>query len=185
MRRVGSLCVMIGILVGSAGCAGMRSMAAGDATSPVESSPVMDQSRLEQIFSDQVEAISGPTGALQTQIDGIQVYCLSDPSTDRMRLIAPFARVTGMDPRIFEVLLRANFHGTLDARYAISDDYIFATYMHPISSLTKAEIESALSQVVSLVKTFGTTFSSGVLVIPEPIRSGPPGDAEDDDAALP
>jgi len=126
----------------------------------------MDQNRLERIFSDQVEAITGPTGAIQSQIDGIVIYCISDPANDRMRIIAPFSRVAGLDPRIPGVLLRANFHSTLDARYAISEDVIFAAFLHPLSSLTPEQIESAVSQVISLAKTFGTSYSSGELFFP-------------------
>ena len=48
-----------------------------------------------------------------------------------------------------------------------ADGVIFAAFLHPISSLTPVQIESAVSQVISLVKTFGTTFSSGGLVFPE------------------
>ena len=96
----------------------------------------MDQDRLERIFADEVDAIAGPSGALQTKVDGISVYCISDSAHDRMRIVAPIARVKGLDPRLHEVLLRANFHSTRDARYAISEDVVFAAFLHPISSLS-------------------------------------------------
>jgi hypothetical protein len=167
------------LLVGSvAGCAGLPASNATQESAISGSVAGMDQARLEQIFSDQVEAITGPTGALQTQIDGISVYLISDPANDRMRIIAPISRVTGIDPRIFEILLRANFHSSLDARYAISEDVIFATYLHPISSLTPELIPSALAQVISLVKTFGTSFSSGAPVFPAPTEETTEEDAD-------
>jgi hypothetical protein len=154
------------LALAASGCAGLGSSSTDGTLATHESSEPMDQNRVEQIFSDQVEAITGPAGALQSQIDGITIYCISDPANDRMRIVAPISRLSGLDPRINEILLRANFHSALDARYAISDDVIFAAFLHPISSLTRAQIESAVSQVISLVKTFGTSFSSGELLFP-------------------
>ena len=60
-------------------------------------------------------------------------------------------------------MLDANFHSALDARYAVSEGIVYALFLHPISSLTPQQIVSALDQVVSLVTTFGTSFSSGQL----------------------
>jgi hypothetical protein len=128
----------------------------------------MDQNRLERIFADEVDAIVGPSGALQTKVDGISVYCISDPAHDRMRIVAPIARVGGLDPRLHEVLLRANFHSTRDARYAISEDVVFAAFLHPISSLSPELIVSALEQVVALANNFGTTYSSSNLEFSAP-----------------
>ena len=78
-----------------------------------------------------------------------------------MRIVAAIAMLENLDPRVSNVLLRANFHSTLDARYAVSDGVIYATFLHPISSLSPELIESALAQVLSLAKTFGSSFSSG------------------------
>jgi len=125
---------------------------------------------MEQVFASQVQAIEGPTGAIRTRIDGINVYLISDPSKDRMRIVAPIALVEGLDQRIFDVLLQANFHNTLDARYAVSEGAIYGIFLHPISSLTPGLIESALAQVVSLAKTFGTTFSSEKLHFGNPAK---------------
>ena len=71
------------------GCAGFGSPGSAVSAGSETGREPMDQSRLEQIFSDQVEAIIGPAGALQSQVDGIPIYCISDPVNDRMRLIAP------------------------------------------------------------------------------------------------
>jgi hypothetical protein len=130
----------------------------------------MDQVRLEQIFADQVEAITGPSGAIQTQVDGVIVYCISDPANDQMRLIAPITRAAGLDPRINAILLRANFNNTGESRYALSEGVVFAAFLHPISSLTPEEIRVGLAQVVSLAKTFGTSFSSDEWPLPDPVQ---------------
>lgn len=123
----------------------------------------MTQADMELVFGSLVDAIEGPPGALRTRVDGVDVYLISDPANDRMRMVVQVARADELDARYLSVLLQANFHVTRDARYAISNGIVFATYLHPISSLTAAEIGSALGQVVSLRKTFGSSFSSGVL----------------------
>ena len=149
-------CILIGAVVGCA----TGSVEPVPETILIPEDEGMTPARMELIFSGLVPAIEGPTGAIRTQIDGINVYLISDPSRDRMRLLVPIADVQGLGPRILNVMLEANFSDTVDARYAISDGRIFATFMHPISSLTPELIESALAQVVSLYRTFGTRFSA-------------------------
>jgi len=64
---------------------------------------------------------------------------------------------------IKDKLLISNFHSTLDARYAVSDDVLYAAFIHPLSPLTEGELESAIRQVATLADTFETTYSSGDL----------------------
>lgn len=123
--------------------------------------PPMEQARLEMLFAEHVEAITGPPGAIETMVDGIKLYCISDPAHDRMRFVAPIARASALDPRVLAILLQANFHTTMDARYAISEDVVFAAFLHPLASLTPELVHSGMAQVLSLVQTFGTTFSAG------------------------
>jgi hypothetical protein len=160
-RRVGRLCFMVALVV-LCSCAKISGRPELQRGSDAADGP-MTRGRMELIFADQVDAIMGPPGAIQTQVDGINIYLISDPVHDRMRIMAPFAMVETLDRRVFDLLLRANFHSTLDARYAVSDGIVYAAFLHPISSLSPELLESALAQVLSLVKTFGTTFSSGVL----------------------
>jgi hypothetical protein len=145
------------------GCAGLSP---SDGEDSPAADVAMDQSRVERIFAEQVEAITGPPGAIHTVADGVQLYCISDPANDRMRLVVPIAQASSLDPRLLDVMMRANFHTTLDSRYAISEDVVFAVFLHPISSLSPELLRSAMKQVVSLAKTFGTSFSGGGPVYP-------------------
>ena len=122
----------------------------------------MTLAEMELIFRNLVDAIEGPPGAIRTQVDGVDVFLLSDPANDRMRMIVKVVNADELSVRHLAVLLQLNFEATLDARYAIANGVVFATYLHPISSLTAAEIESALEQVVNLRKNFGTAFSGAV-----------------------
>jgi hypothetical protein len=154
-----SFAMMFFVLCGCAGFSG----GASRGSDGIASDGPMTQGRMELLFADQVEAIMGPPGAIQTRIDGINVYLISDPENDRMRLVTPISMVETVDPRVNEILLRANFYSTLDARYAVSDGVIYATFLHPISSLSPELLSSALAQVLSLTKTFGSSFSGGEL----------------------
>lgn len=157
------------LLSGSLACA---SLGSGDSqrTSADETRGAMDQRRMERIFADQVDAIAGPEGAIHTVVDGVRIYLVSDPANDRMRILAPIAETQALDSRVLPVLLEANFHRALDARYATSEGVVYALYLHPLSTLTEEEIVSGFEQVLSLAKTFGTTFSSGKLQFGAPAR---------------
>jgi len=161
------------VLLASGGCAGMRGAGPGSASGGADGEP-MTQARMELLFSDEVDAIVGPPGAIQTQIDGISIYLISQPTFDRMRIVAPIAMAQNLNRRVLEVLMEANFRSTMDGRYAISEGVIYAVFMHPISSLEPELLRSGLAQVVSLVKTFGTTFSSGDIVARDPSAPSEP-----------
>ena len=83
-----------------------------------------------------------------------------------MRIIAPIAPLSETEGEQIMLAMAANFHSVLDARYAIGSGIVYAAYLHPLSSLTAEELESAIAQVAVAQQTFGTDYSSGVLVFP-------------------
>lgn len=167
MSRRLRACVLATLLVGLSGCAlgafvgGER--IEGEPTAAIGRDGDMTVAEMESIFAGQVDAIEGPPGAIRTRVGDISVYLISDELRDRMRIVAPIAHTDGIDPRVFNVLLEANFDRTLDARYGISEGVVYAVFLHPVSSLTPALIQSGFEQVLSLWRTYGTTFSSGKL----------------------
>ena len=52
--------------------------------------------------------------------DGVPMACISDPVHNRMRIIAPVIDEAKMTDPQRRIVLEANFHATLDARYATS-----------------------------------------------------------------
>ncbi len=80
--------------------------------------------------------------------------------------LAPIIKVTQLEPDHLKILLDANFHTALDARYATSEGMVYSAFIHPLRSLAEEELTSAIHQVASLVRTFGRTFSSTDLVFP-------------------
>ncbi|MCX4242172.1 type III secretion system chaperone [Paraliomyxa miuraensis] len=125
---------------------------------------------LERVLREAADEIEGEDGRWQLRLDDVALACMVDVHYDRMRLIAPIAELDEVSDDVRDACLEANFHTTLDARYATSDGVLYAAFIHPLSSLDAELAESALQQVANLVETFGTTFSSGALVFGLPPR---------------
>lgn len=103
---------------------------------------------------------------------GRRLFCICDPNADRMRLMTPI-----LDPATFEIvdpealgpselhrILQANYESALDARYGIAKGYLWAVYLHRLSSLTENDFSSALKQVSELAWTYGTSYSSHSMI---------------------
>ena len=83
-----------------------------------------------------------------------------------MRIISPIVEAHEVSDEKLRKCMEANFHSALDARYAIGDNVLWAAFIHPLRELETNQIVSAVSQVYSCAKTFGTTYSSGTLSFP-------------------
>lgn len=118
---------------------------------------------MEGLIHRLAEDVRGQPGALQFHFAAVSIACISDTNYDRMRLIAAIGRADELTAKQTRSILDANFHSALDARYATSDGIVYAAFIHPLSALTEQELESALHQVANLAKTFGTTYTSGLL----------------------
>jgi hypothetical protein len=59
--------------------------------------------------------------------------------------------------------MQANFDSALDARYAIAKGFLWGTFIHPLRALHARQFISGIGQTVNLVKTFGSTFTSGAM----------------------
>lgn len=118
-------------------------------------------------MESQIEASSshfqGETGAVQFVFGGVRMACISDVAHDRMRIVAPIVDVGELTTLELERMLISNYHSSLDSRYAISGDVVYAAFLHPLSSLSEDELASALRQVSTLARTFGSSYSSGEL----------------------
>ena len=123
----------------------------------------MTPDRLEQILKVQARDVQREGPALRFVYRGLLMACVFDTSSDRMRLLAPVAQLEQVSADQRQRALEANFHTSLDARYATSGGILYAVYLHPLRSLSDAELVSALFQLGNLVRSFGTAYSSGVL----------------------
>lgn len=105
----------------------------------------------------------GPNGAV-FEVEGISITLVYDTEADRMRLVAPVADASDLEPQDMIRLMQANFDSTLDARYAVAQGVLWSVFLHPLSGLHGDEFGSGLGQTINLVATYGTSYSSGAFV---------------------
>lgn len=86
-----------------------------------------------------------------------------DEEADRMRIMTPILQASFLNEEVQTRMLQANFDSVLDARYAIANGIVWATFIHPLSSLTEKEFLSGISQSVTAAETFGSTYTSGAV----------------------
>jgi hypothetical protein len=123
----------------------------------------MTNARLERILRTLESNVKGGNGQWRVVRDGIPVMILTDETHNRMRVIAPAAEVKEVDQKILMRMMEANFATALDARYAIFKGIVWSAFIHPLDSLRERDLISGLQQVITLVKTTGTSYSSSSL----------------------
>jgi hypothetical protein len=123
----------------------------------------MSQDEMENIVADNVEVIDRQKGHIIFTYNKVKMALISDVTHDRMRIIAPIKNYSEVTPAQKDKIMESNFHKALDARYAASRGVLYSAYIHPMSPLTKVELEDALIQVSALVLNFGSTYSGGNL----------------------
>ena len=99
--------------------------------------------------------------AMRLTIAEVNVTVITDPKNNRMRAFVAIQSLDGVNQQLLYRLLQANFDSALDARYAIAQEHILSVFIHPLKELKKDQFIEGLGQVVNLVKTYGTAFSSG------------------------
>ena len=124
----------------------------------------MDVEKLDAILREAIPNVQVQSGQWRFSINEVSLIVIADSRANRMRIIAPITQLDKIDGEQAQNMMTANFHTALDARYAISRNLVVATYLHPLNSLQKRDLLSAVNQVASLASTFGTTYSSGELL---------------------
>lgn len=123
-----------------------------------------DTQVLEAFVRSVAPDFKGQAGHWTLRRDDVEIAVVADAPHDRMRVLAPVGDTGKLAAADLVTLLDANFDRALDAKYATRQGVVWAVYVHPLSSLTREEFESAVKQVAALRKNFGTTFSSTNLV---------------------
>ncbi|MEO0488113.1 MAG: type III secretion system chaperone [Cyanobacteria bacterium P01_A01_bin.123] len=119
--------------------------------------------RLEDILQDAANDLQGGEGQWQLTLEGQSIIVLADAANNRMRIVAPVVAANTLSAQQVQAMLVANFHSTLDARYAVTNGTVVAVFVHPFASLQAADLRSGLRQVANLATNFGTSYSSGEL----------------------
>lgn len=132
----------------------------------------MTNSRLERLLRETAREIKGGDGEWEFDVDGVRMYCITDESFDRMRIMAPIAELKELPRSIIHKCMEANFDRTLDVRYCIYQGHLWTAFIHPLSELSDEFLESALNQLAHSLKNFGGSYTSGTLVFsPEKANS--------------
>jgi len=132
----------------------------------IEKDPsLMTQEKMQSLVSASIntQVLEEEKGYILFKYLGVKMALLSDEVHDRMRIISPITKYSNLAPNIKDSLMHSNFHLALDARYAVSEDTLYSCFIHPLSSLTQEDLDSALEQVSNLASSFGKTYSSGQL----------------------
>lgn len=116
---------------------------------------------MDEIIADE----GNVTRFRHTEVD---LLCVYDEAYNRMRIIAPIKAYAEVTPEEKDPMLSANFHSSLDARYSASNGTLYAAYLHPLASLSREDLLSAVYQVASLRLSYGRDYSSGLLTFGEP-----------------
>lgn len=135
----------------------------GDDSQGNDTAGKMTVDRLHEIIVRIDKDAVGDNGVWQLRVEDFPVTVVTDATNDRMRIVVPVARIEGLSERDLLRVMQANFDSALDARYAIGQEILWSTFIHPLAALEDEEFLSALGQTVNLVVTFGSTYSSGAL----------------------
>lgn len=99
----------------------------------------------------------------QITVDDTPVLIVTDPAADRMRAIVHIRPLEGMTEDQLLRVMQANFDTALDARYAVANGVLWATFIHPLSPLEKDQLISGIGQTVNIAKTYGSLYTGGAL----------------------
>ena len=126
----------------------------------------MSNKKIAEIIEQVGDSIEGQSGRWQFYVKDVAFICLTDSTNNRMRIISPIIEAFQLTEELKDACLIANFHTALDVKYAVANDVLWSSFIHPLRELTDDQVKDAIAQVYSANKSFGTTFSSTSLVFP-------------------
>jgi len=153
--------------------AGMTSSALAQSQTPPPAAPtpkaavegVMTTKRMGEIIKrlDPKAKAAANASAWQFHIEEVPVVVVTDAGNNRMRIMIALKKADTMSAEELLRLSQANFDTALDARYAVAKGLLWATFIHPLSELHDKQFIAGIGQTVNAAKSYGTTYSSGLL----------------------
>ncbi len=131
--------------------------------SPVTSEVPMTYERLGRILAALDPELQPNGAAFALTIRDVQMLVITDAGADRMRAMVPIRPASDLSAEELRRMMQANFDSALDARYAVANGMVWATYIHPLSPLEKDQLISGLAQTVNIARTYGTVYSGGAM----------------------
>ncbi len=153
--------------------AGMTSSALAQSQTPPPAAPtpkaavegIMTTKRMGEIIKrlDPKAKAAANASAWQFHIEEVPVVVVTDAGNNRMRIMIALKKADTMSAEELLRLSQANFDTALDARYAVAKGLLWATFIHPLSELHDKQFIAGIGQTVNAAKSYGTTYSSGLL----------------------
>ena len=125
---------------------------------------VMTSERMTAIVKNYDEDAEASGSRIVFKVRDRELMIVYDDNADRMRIVTPIMQSGAVPQEVYERMLQANFDAVLDSRYAIANDIIWSTFIHRLSSLNEDDLLSGIAQTYAAAETFGSTYTSGVIV---------------------
>ncbi len=110
------------------------------------------------------DELQNQNGTWQLTIADVPVVVVTDAANNRMRIMIAIRKADTLTPEDLTRIMQANFDSALDARYAIAKGILWSTFIHPLSTLHDRQLIEAIGQTVNLARTYGSSYSSGLLL---------------------
>lgn len=104
-------------------------------------------STLQTLFGDNIDATTPNIWHVQTS--DVRLLLLLSEDQTWFRVLIPLASLQEAQ-YFFQELLEANFDLTLEARYALHQDVLWAVFHHHLESLTPEDLSNAIATLLSL-----------------------------------
>ncbi|PCJ72028.1 MAG: hypothetical protein COA62_05610 [Rhodobiaceae bacterium] len=103
-------------------------------------------------------------GRWQATINDVPIIIVTDQAHNRMRILVAIRKADNLTPDDLRRLMQANFDSALDVRYALAQNILWSTFIHPLSALHDRQFLTAIGQTINLAQTYGSSYSSGLLL---------------------
>jgi hypothetical protein len=101
----------------------------------------------------------GKEGQWQFLYEGMQIFLLTNPDSNRIRMMTPLAKLDQLrqnpdfrETDLLQKMLRANYLATGDIRFCMNRHIIWAAFLHPLDSLTERDFVDALEQLTEIAR---------------------------------
>lgn len=128
----------------------------------------MNTEKMDTIFHTIMDQVERDGHTWQLAKDDRLLLVITDSTNNRMRLFTVIENASNVSQNEMRLLLEANFHSALDAKYSIYENYVISVFTHPLRELTEHQLVDACGQVLNLAINFGTTYSSTGLIFGAP-----------------
>ncbi len=140
----------------------------GGETKPPASKPVQEGTMTVDQIDRIVKRLDGKAQRTnnnwQLTVEKVPVVIVTDETHDRMRILVAVRKTEDLNPEELQRMMQANFDSALDSRYAIANKILWSTYIHPLKALHDRQFIAAIGQTVNLALTYGSSYSSGLLL---------------------